>query len=90
MKYLVQTFAAALIGVSSNVYAAPVNGINYDPAHSQAWIEAQRGNDEATMSLAQIKRMNFGVIKTFYSRYCTQDGKSALELLSWLNKPVCK
>lgn len=84
MKYLVQTFAAALIGLSNNAYAAPVNGINYDPAHSQAWIEAQRGNDEATMrslltqDLAQIKRMNFGVIKTFFSRFCTQDGQKCI------------
>jgi hypothetical protein len=40
MNYFLQTACGAtLIGLSGNVYAA-VNGINYDPAHSQAWIKA--------------------------------------------------
>ena len=42
MKYLVQTAcAAALIGLSSNGYAA-VNGINYDPVHNPAWEPARK------------------------------------------------
>ena len=87
MKYLVQTVcAAALIGLSTNVYAQPVNGINYDPAHTQAWITAQQNNDTRTMrklitqDLAQIKAMNFGVIKTFYSQYCPINGQNCIDV----------
>ena len=87
MKYLVQAVcAAALIGLSTNVYAQPVNGINYDPAHTQAWITAQQNNDTRTMrklitqDLAQIKAMNFGVIKTFYSQYCPINGQNCIDV----------
>jgi exo-beta-1,3-glucanase (GH17 family) len=80
MKYLVQTaYAAALIGLSSNVYAA-VNGINYDPVHNPDWITAQQnGNKDKmqeifTKDLAQIKAMGFDTIKTYYSTYCTDAG----------------
>jgi exo-beta-1,3-glucanase (GH17 family) len=78
MKYLVQTaFAAALIGVSSYSYAAQ-NGINYDPAHNPAYVEAQRKNNLSLMTsiintdLSQVKNtLKFNIIKTFYSRFCT-------------------
>src|SRR5271156_5779991 len=78
MKYLVQTaFAAALIGASSYSYAAQ-NGINYDPAHNPAYVAAQRNGDLPLMTsiintdLSQIKNtLKFNIIKTFYSRFCT-------------------
>jgi hypothetical protein len=78
MKCLVHTaFAAALIGTSTYSFAAQ-NGINYDPAHSQAFINAQKSNDLTGMTnvikndLAQIKSdLQFNIIKTFYSIYCT-------------------
>jgi exo-beta-1,3-glucanase (GH17 family) len=77
MKYLVQTaYAAALIGLSSQVYAA-VNGINYDPVHNPAW-EPARVNDNLTKmreilqaDFKQIQAMGFTAIKTYYSRYCS-------------------
>jgi exo-beta-1,3-glucanase (GH17 family) len=87
MKHLVQTaLAAALIGFSTNIDAAPVNGINYDPAHSQAWITAQQNNDAGTLrrlltqDLAQIKLMNFAVIKTFFSQYCPINGQNCINV----------
>ena len=77
MKYLVQTAcAAALIGLSSNVYAA-VNGINYDPVHNPAWEPARKNDRLNEMrqiiqnDLKQIKGMGFTAIKTYYSKYCT-------------------
>jgi exo-beta-1,3-glucanase (GH17 family) len=85
MKHLVQTAcAAALIGLSSYSYAA-VNGLNYDPAHSTAYINGQTnpngGAGVAQMraaiaeDLAQIKNTlnfngDFNIIKTYYSSYC--------------------
>ena len=79
MKYFLQTAcAAALIGLSGNVYAAQ-NGINYDPAHNPNWNQFQRGAklDEMkriiTNDLAQIKKMGFTAIKTYYSAYCTNE-----------------
>src|SRR5260370_14334692 len=80
MKYFLQAAcAAALIGLSTNVYAA-VNGINYDPAHTDAWKNAQKGNDFSTLTslfnkdLAQIKAMGFNTIKTYFSAFCIQSG----------------
>ena len=76
MKYLVHTAFAALLGLSSYSYAA-TNGINYDPAHSAAYVQAQAaGNLEGmksaiTQDLQQIKTMGFTVIKTFFSTFCT-------------------
>jgi hypothetical protein len=72
-------FAAALIGLSSYSHAAQ-NGINYDPAHNPAYVEAQRNNNLPLMKslintdLAKIKNtLRFNIIKTFFffSRYCT-------------------
>jgi hypothetical protein len=66
-----------LIAVSSYSYAAQ-NGINYDPAHNPAYIQAQREANLPRMTslinddLNQIKNtLKFGIIKTFYSRFCT-------------------
>ena len=44
MKYLVRTAFAALLGLPSYSYAA-TNGINYDPAHSPQYVEAQRAGN---------------------------------------------
>jgi exo-beta-1,3-glucanase (GH17 family) len=79
MKYLIQTCAVALIGLSSNSYAA-VSGINYDSAHDPDWVVAQDHKNVAKMEaifikdLYQIKAMGFNTIKTFYSTYCTENG----------------
>jgi len=81
VKYLVHTAFAALLGLSSYSYAA-TNGINYDPAHSPQFVEAQAiGNlvgmkSAIRQDLEQIKTMGFKVIKTFFSTFCT-------------NKPEC-
>ena len=79
MKYLLQTAcAAALIGLSSNVYAQQ-NGINYDPVHNPNWEQFRKGaklnemKNIITNDLAQIKKMGFNAIKTYYSAYCTNE-----------------
>ena len=76
MKYLLQTACAAvLICVSSYSYAA--KGINYDPAHSIDYRNAQSNNnltnltDSINKDLSQIKTMGFTIIKTFYAQFCT-------------------
>jgi exo-beta-1,3-glucanase (GH17 family) len=81
MKFLIYgAFAAALIGVSGHSYAAE-NGINYDPSHSQAYIDGQKNHDGAAgvkqmtqaieADLSQIKnKLGFNIIKTYYSWYC--------------------
>jgi exo-beta-1,3-glucanase (GH17 family) len=79
-------FAAVLLGGSAqidNVAAqTPVNGVNYDPAHSAAYLKAQATNNLQQMKnvinndLAQIKSsLNFSIIKTYYSEYCTFSGQ---------------
>jgi len=76
MKYLVQLTCGALIGLSSHCYAA-TNGINYDPNHNVAFTYARDHYDVATMTkiinadFAQLQKMGFTTIKTFYSTFCT-------------------
>jgi len=91
MKYFLQTAcAAALIGLSGNVYAAQ-NGINYDPAHNPNWNQFQRGAklDEMkriiTNDLAQIKKMGFNAIKTYYSAYCTNIPDKCVHIADFVN-----
>ena len=81
MKRLVQiACTAALISASSYSYAAQ-NGINYDPAHSKAFNEAQHDyngpkgvagmRDAINNDLMQIKNtLKFNRIKTYFSKYC--------------------
>src|SRR5262245_65832266 len=80
MKRVLLLSSAAFIGLSSNVYAAQ-NGINYDPDHSGAWLEAQQDDQVDVMQklftrdLKQINEMKkFDTIKTYYSTYCTVKG----------------
>jgi hypothetical protein len=79
-------FAAVLLGGSAQIgrvaAQAPVNGVNYDPAHSMAYLDGQKNNDLQQMTnvisadLSQIKNsLNFNIIKTYYSEYCTIEGK---------------
>ena len=83
MNFLQTAYAAVLIGLSSNAYAA-VNGINYDPAHSDDWKKAQQNNDTTTMNrvfdndLKQIKAIGFTIIKTYYSKFCPQSGQNCI------------
>jgi exo-beta-1,3-glucanase (GH17 family) len=74
-------FAAALIGLSSYSYAAPNNGINYDPSHSQAFKTGQNNYDGASgvaqmtqaieADLSQMRnKLKLSIIKTYYSAYC--------------------
>jgi hypothetical protein len=79
MNFLQTAYAAVLIGLSSNAYAA-VNGINYDPAHTDAWKNAQQSNQFETLKsifssdLDQIKKMGFNTIKTYFSAFCVKNG----------------
>ncbi|MDP3067896.1 MAG: glycoside hydrolase, partial [Methylocystis sp.] len=76
---------AAYIFASSHAYAAD-NGINYDPAHSGAYLAAQKANDVATMKkvvaddLTQIRTLGFSRVKTFYSTYCTINGQQCVSI----------
>jgi exo-beta-1,3-glucanase (GH17 family) len=83
MKTWCRAALAASVCVSSHAYAAE-NGINYDPAHSGAYIQAQKTNDIATMrkviadDLTQISKLGFSFVKTFYSTYCTINGQQCV------------
>jgi exo-beta-1,3-glucanase (GH17 family) len=99
IKYLVQTACtAALIGTSSYSYAAQ-NGINYDPAHSRAYKDAQNEyngrNGVAGMTaainddLVQIKNtLKFNIIKTYYSQYCNIPTGQCVEPIAKLANAV--
>jgi exo-beta-1,3-glucanase (GH17 family) len=58
-------------------------GINYDPAHSAAYLKAQSSNNLSSMTailnadFAKIKTLGFGIVKTFDSRYSTINGQSS-------------
>ena len=76
--------AAALLGGSAqidNVAAqAPVNGVNYDPAHSAAYLKAQATNNLQQMTnvinndLAQIKNtLNFSIINPTCAESTSRD-----------------
>jgi exo-beta-1,3-glucanase (GH17 family) len=80
MKFLIYgAVVAALIGVPNYSYAA-VNGVNYDPSHSQAFNDGQKNYDGPTgvkqmtqvieADLSQIKKLGFNIIKTYYSGFC--------------------
>jgi exo-beta-1,3-glucanase (GH17 family) len=85
MKFLSQAAYAAFIILSTQSYAAE-NGINYDPAHSGAYLNAQKNNDVNGMNfviskdLDQIKRMGFSIVKTFYSAFCTINGQNCIKI----------
>ena len=61
-------------------------GINYDPAHSSGFTEAQKANNlegmknEIIKDLEIIKRNGFNDIKTFFSSFSTIDGKETFTI----------
>lgn len=63
------------------VNAAPIRGVNYDPAHSVAYNTAQQANNQPGMKAAmaadfnQIKKNGFKVVKTFISVASTNNGQ---------------
>ncbi len=85
MKTWIHGALAASLFASSHAYAAD-NGINYDPAHSGAYVAAQKANDVATMKkvvaddLTQIRTLGFSRVKTFYSTYCTINGQQCVSI----------
>jgi exo-beta-1,3-glucanase (GH17 family) len=62
--------------------ASSIHGINYDPAHSSAYLSAQSSNNQPAMQSAmnsdfqQIKNNGFTVVKTFISVASTFDGQT--------------
>ncbi|MCL9685312.1 hypothetical protein [Legionella maioricensis] len=60
---------------------APIRGINYDPAHSPAYLQAQQSNNQPGMAQSmtndfqQIKRNGLTVVKTFISVASTFSGQ---------------
>jgi len=64
-----------------------IKGINYDPAHSQNFLDAQQANRIDIMAksinndLEQIHKLGILVIKTFYSEFCTIDGSQCLSIV---------
>ena len=85
MKTWIRSALVASIFASSHAYAAE-NGVNYDPAHSGAYVAAQKANDFATMKkvvgddLTQIRTLGFSRVKTFYSTYCTINGQNCVSI----------
>ncbi|HEY8126719.1 MAG TPA: glycoside hydrolase [Methylocystis sp.] len=85
MKPWIYGALAASICVATPAHAAQ-RGVNYDPAHSQAYLNAQQKNDFGTMSsvvagdLAQIGTLGFSLVKTFYSTYCTINGAKCVNI----------
>lgn len=67
--------------LSFSVYAYE-RGINYDPAHSRAFVKAQTSNNlggmkaEVQKDLEVIAKNGFKIVKTFYSSLSTIDGKN--------------
>lgn len=63
-------------------WAAVERGINYDPAHSKAYTDAQINNnlqgmkDEILKDFRLAQQNGFTIIKTFYSGISTVDGRS--------------
>lgn len=81
-------FRAALVAsiyTSSHAYAAE-NGINYDPAHSADYVEAQKTNNFGLMTtiivndLVQIQKLGFSLVKTFFSTYCPVNGQNCVDI----------
>jgi len=85
MKSWIYGVLAASLCAASNAYAAQ-NGVNYDPAHSAAYVSAQQKNDAATMTaviaddLTQLRTLGFSLVKTFYSTYCTINGQKCVSI----------
>ena len=77
MKPLI-TCVLSLVTLSS---WAVDRGINYDPAHSKAYTDAQIQNNLSVMKseiakdLQDAQQAGFSVVKTFYSGISTVDGK---------------
>jgi exo-beta-1,3-glucanase (GH17 family) len=75
-------FSAFLFALPSTAHALN-RGINYDPAHSAAYIRAQGNNNLSGMTAVldadfeQIKTQGFAIAKTFDSRYGTIDGQQS-------------
>lgn len=86
-----------LIAIGLAIGCAPVfaieRGINYDPAHSSAFVKAQGANnlqgmtDEIQRDLQAMKNAGFSTIKTFYSSVSTIDGER-VKLLADLACPL--
>jgi exo-beta-1,3-glucanase (GH17 family) len=85
MKTWCRAALAASVCVSSHAYAAE-NGINYDPAHSANYVEAQKTNNFGLMStiifndLVQIQKLGFSLVKTFFSTYCPINGQNCVDI----------
>ena len=75
-------FSALLSGLPFTAHALD-RGINYDPAHSAAYVRAQGNNNLSGMTavldadFAAIKTFGFAIVKTFDSRYGTINGQSS-------------
>lgn len=74
------TLSILLIGSTFSSFAID-RGVNYDPDHSIAYLNAQRANNlnrmriNVTLDLNKIKQQGgFAVVRTFNSRYSTIDG----------------
>ena len=70
-------------GSPTNPPANNIRGINYDPAHSAAYLSGQQQNDANGLNemrqsidsdLEQISSLGFNVVKTYYSQYCNGVG----------------
>jgi len=71
-----------LSGLAFTAHAVD-RGVNYDPAHSAAYLKAQSNNNlngmtsELEADFAAIQKLGFTNVKTFNARYGTINGQSA-------------
>jgi len=71
--------------VACSVWAVD-KGINYDPAHSKTYTDAQIQNNlqvmknEITKDMQVAQRAGFTIVKTFYSMISTVDGKQEAKI----------
>lgn len=80
LNILLSSFCLSALAFTAD---ASDRGINYDPAHSAAYLRAQSNNNLSGMSavlqadFAKIKSLGFAIVKTFDSRYGTINGQSS-------------
>jgi len=76
-----RALSAGLIFLTSCATWAVDRGINYDPAHSQAYTSAQLSNNlegmkqQVKLDMTTAQQAGFRIVKTFYSLLSTVDGK---------------
>jgi exo-beta-1,3-glucanase (GH17 family) len=81
MEFYMKKLLGCVLLLSASTSWALNRGINYDPAHSKVYTDAQQRNDiqtmktEMTKDFQNAKNNGFTIVKTFYSIVSTVDGQ---------------